>query len=1169
MNDIKNPVLYKIWEDRYRKNNESLDDNYRRVAKYVAHNSNEEKDFYEVISEGLFLPAGRTMSNSGIGDNLTLNNCFKAGAKVQTDAGFKNIEDIKIGDMVLGADNKYHKVVNTIERDYCGDIFHLKSKYFYDDIYCTPNHQFLTQNGWTRADRLMIGERVHSQDKLKTPSVVFNKEYEDVDITTNFPLDEKTRICDNQDGTVTIERLCNKNPHNDNVNWMKVNNHVNRTIKFTPEFRYFIGRWIGDGSITRYKGKHNHTIIQIVFNASKERDIAIKCKEIGDNTFGFNCEWRETNQNIIVLRWNNEILATWFYQEFGEKCDGKHLDKKYIGDIEIAKGLFDSDGCIDTHGGGKLVLKNKSLIEWFRDTMFLNGYNTFRVQESNKHEDTYAVTYSTYVGKKGFNQQLTKTYYDKRLGYENIKTIWTDYVFIDSIDIEENQNCKVYNLSVEDEHSYTVNGVVVHNCFVAPQIPDDLKSIFDTVKLGAVTHKAGGGIGYDFSLLRPEGTTTSNDAIASGPVSFMEVFNTQTSTILQGNRRGANMGVMNIYHPDIEKFITAKTEQGKFTHFNLSVMVDDNFMHAVENNENVFLHYPVYDENGKILNDESQWKIKTLINAKELWNKIMKLAYDNGEPGIFFYDNMNKDNNLYYTENIVCSNPCSEYLAGTVYGVQNPSEYGGACNLGSIILPNFIINPFTSDATIDAGRLIRTIRIAVRMLDNIIDVNKFPDKIYENYQKRFRTIGLGITGLADALAMLNLKYSSEEGRKYVDNLLDDISYYAYEASCMLAQEKGSFPGFNLKMLSSGYLSKQNKDWNHIRQMIGTDGIRNAKIMSIAPTGTMSLTFGNNCSSGIEPIFSLEYERKVKFGGQSKENTQVVKIRDFAYEKWLEFNDDPNCIVNKDIFETALNMSVDDHVNMLAVIAKHVDMSVSKTINIPTEYSFDDTKNVYMKCWKSGIKGCTIFRPNELRQGVLIDANQKNQESKVQTEESIPRGAIMNCSDDLVGKKRKLTTGCGSLHVLAFFDPYNGDLQEVYFNKGSTGGCANFMTGLSRTVSLLCRAGVDIATIKDQLDSSGVCPSYATRAATKHDTSKGSCCPMAIGNALVDMWKEMQDEINDTCDADSEVEYNKPRIINDPKRVSENNNARCPECGEPLEHEGGCDICKSCGYSHCG
>lgn len=998
--------------------------------------------------------------------------------------------------------------------------------------------------------------------------------------------------------------------------------------------------------------------------------------------------------------------------------------------------------------------------------------------------------------------------------------------------------------------------LTLNNCFVCYQVPDDLDGIFECVKLGAKTHKAGGGIGYDFSLIRPTGSKTSNDAIASGPVSFMEVFDTQTSTILQGNRRGANMGVMNIYHPDIEQFITAKTVEGKFTHFNLSVMVDDDFMHAVQKKEKIYLHYPVYTKKGKILKDESKWTTKIEVDAFNLWEKIMKLAYDNGEPGIFFYDNMNKDNNLYYCENIVASNPCvsgdtviltkngycridecvneptiiwngyewsevtpkitgknqkmikftfsdgselkttyyhkfilknnsrveaqnlivgdklakfnypiiegtvedknaytkgfysgdgtynkekkasliylygrkkelshlfpnigistqencqdrteiilpeiyekdfvpdntysinsrlnwlaglldsdgsvngadgslaissinrnflldvkfmlstlgvasclgvlreagkrmlpsadrsiykeydckkcyrlsirasmvkkllelglqchrlqiscnpnrdasrfiqitnieyledieplvycfnepknhsgifngimtaqcSEYLAGTVFD-DNTQKYGGACNLGSLLLHNFVYKPFTKEAGIDSDKLNETIRIAVRMLDNIIDINKFPDKIYENYQKRFRTIGLGVTGLADMLAMLGIEYGSEEALEMTDVIMDTVAVCAYNASCDLAIEKGAFPAYQDDFLKSGYLKKQDKSWNLVKEKIAKYGIRNARILSVAPTGTMSLTFGNNCSSGIEPIFSLEYERKIKFGGQSDDDIQVVKIQDCAYKKWLEICDKPECIVGKDVFVTALELGVDKHIEMLGAIAKHIDMSVSKTINIPEEYSFEDTKDVYLKCWKLGIKGCTIFRPNPLRQGILISNNAKKKEEK-KPNTVLGRGDIVVADDNVIGLKRKLTSGCGSIHVQAFFDPVTGLLQETYVSKGSTGGCLSNMNGLSRMISLAARAGVGLEDIVDQLNSCGACPSYATRNATKHDTSPGACCPMAIGRALL----EMSDEFRDWMENNENNEIRIPRVEHEKQKAKIN---KCP------------------------
>ena len=719
--------------------------------------------------------------------------------------------------------------------------------------------------------------------------------------------------------------------------------------------------------------------------------------------------------------------------------------------------------------------------------------------------------------------------------------------------------------------------LTLNNCFVAPQIKDDLTDIFNKVSLGAKTHQKGGGIGYDFSQLRPKGSPTSNDAVASGAISFMDVFNAQTSTILQGNRRGANMGVMNVYNIDIKDFITAKSyDEGKLNHFNVSVMVDDEFITAVRNNENVFLHYPVYNDEGQIEKNPDNWIYKKEVSAKEIWDSIMQRAYDNGEPGIFFYDNLNKDNNLWYIENIVCSNPCAEYLAGTIYGKDkegnklNPNDFGGACNLGSLFLHNFVEHPFTSDARINYDKLKNTIYSAVKMLDNIIDINNFPDKIYENYQKSFRTIGLGITGLADALTMMNIKYNSNTAIPHVSKLMNFISLNTYKASIELSKERGEFPLLDReKFVESGFIEKHSRhsdDWKRVKEDILKYGIRNAKMISIAPTGTLSLTFGNNCSSGLEPIFSLEYERKVKMGGQSDDDIKIIPMRDYAYGEWLKVKDNPECVVDKDVFVTALEMTVDEHVDMLAAIAYHVDMSCSKTINVPSDYSFEDTKKIYKKCHDLGIKGCTIFRPNEIRQGIMIteSSSDKNEENKYNSQSELPRGYIIKADDNCIGLKRTLRTGCGSLHCEAFFDPSNGQLLETYFSKGSSGGCNNFMIGLSRLISLAARGGIDIHSIVDQLNSCGTCPSYAVRAATKRDTSKGSCCPVAIGNALLDMYNAMQEEIKEDEYLGEVKEYEFLGEYND-KKISN----PCPQCGEELTFEGGCNICKSCGWSKCG
>lgn len=420
------------------------------------------------------------------------------------------------------------------------------------------------------------------------------------------------------------------------------------------------------------------------------------------------------------------------------------------------------------------------------------------------------------------------------------------------------------------------------------------------------------------------------------------------------------MGCLLIYHPDILEFLESKSwDEGKLTHFNLSILIDDEFMKAKDNNEEITLRYPCMNDKGEIIKDESKWEITKKINALDLWNKIMKKAYDTGEYGVLYYDNMNKDNNLKYMENIVTTNPCAEYLAGILFDDDKVLyDHFGACNLGSLFLHNFVLKPFTSQAEIDYEKLQKTIKIAVRMLDNIIDINKFPLENYKKYQKAVRTIGLGITGLADLLVMMNVKYGSRESIDLVDNLMDFITYNAYKSSCELAQEKGSFPMLNKEaFVKSNFIQKhimRNPIWKNIEEMILKNGIRNARMISVAPTGTLSLSYGNNCSSGLEPIFSLEYERKIKIGGQSEDNIVICKMKDYAYDLWENITE--NNIVEKDKFVTAMDLDVDAHIDILGIISFHTDMSCSKTINIPTDYPFDKTKEVYDKCHKLGIKG---------------------------------------------------------------------------------------------------------------------------------------------------------------------------------------------------------------------
>lgn len=737
--------------------------------------------------------------------------------------------------------------------------------------------------------------------------------------------------------------------------------------------------------------------------------------------------------------------------------------------------------------------------------------------------------------------------------------------------------------------------LTLNNCFSLNFVPDSMEGIFNFVKYGAITQKAGGGTGYNFSLLRPNGTPTSNEAIASGVVSFMNAFDAQTHTVLQGSRRGANMGCLCIYHPDIYEFLESKSwDEGKLTHFNLSFLVDDKFMEAVEKDENIYLRYPCMTENGDFIYDEDKWDVKKEVNARELWNLIMEKAYNTGEYGVLYYDNMNKDNNLKYMEKIVTTNPCGEYLSGVItLDGKARYDYFGACNLGSLFLHNFVENPFTEKAKIDMDKLEKAIRVGVRLLDDIIDINNYPLENYANYQKNIRTIGLGITGLADLFVMLGLEYGDETSIQLTDELMDFIVYTAYDESCNLAKEKGSFNFLNKeKFVESNFIKKhieRNPKWNNIKEKILKDGIRNARLISIAPTGTLSLSYGNNCSSGLEPIFSLEYDRKIKVGGQDEEHERIYKMRDYAYGEWLEFNNENN-IVNKDVFKTSMELSVKSHLDILSTIAFHTDMSCSKTINIPTEYPFEDMKDVYMECWKRGIKGCTVFRPNEVRQGILLTNEDKKQDEK---SHELKRGEWEVKPQGCIEIPRKIYSGCGKMTLHITIIPSEKRVFDVYVTNSAKGGCSLSIQNIAITISNLIRTGGSLQSLEKSYEGAGNCSSFARARAKGQTVSKGNSCGSAILHMLLDVEKDLKNdcleelqllgyydkretmevvkEKEEECKLDKSETFTKEELefIDQYGEIAfAQRFGRCPVCYEKLSHIGGCIQCGACSWSKC-
>src|SRR6516162_7402179 len=473
----------------------------------------------------------------------------------------------------------------------------------------------------------------------------------------------------------------------------------------------------------------------------------------------------------------------------------------------------------------------------------------------------------------------------------------------------------------------------------------------------------GGGIGVDFSTLRPRGTPAKGaGSIASGAVSFMHLWDAMCGTILStGARRGAMMATLRCDHPDIEEFITAKQQPGRLRRFNLSVQVTDAFMTAVRSDAQWPLVFPAAAFGGDGETVSREWSDATgatacrvirRVRARELWQLILRAAYDYAEPGVLFVDRINQLNNLWYRERITATNPCGEI----------PLPSYGCCDLGSLNLTSFVLAPFTSHARIDAESLVKTTRIAVRMLDNVIDASRFPLPQQAENARGSRRIGLGITGLADVLVMLGLTYGEDRALAVAADVMRLISHAAYRASIVLAREKGSFPHYDRnKYLLGPFVCTLPED---VRDGIATHGIRNSHLLAIAPTGTISLLAGN-VSSGLEPIFAASYARDVlaEDGGRKE-----FKLTDYAFDLWQRAQG-PSTGAPKN-FVTASELPVRAHIEMQAALQPFVDNSISKTINVPQNTSFDEFKQIYDMAYDVELKGCTTFRSNPVTGAIL-------------------------------------------------------------------------------------------------------------------------------------------------------------------------------------------------------
>ena len=677
----------------------------------------------------------------------------------------------------------------------------------------------------------------------------------------------------------------------------------------------------------------------------------------------------------------------------------------------------------------------------------------------------------------------------------------------------------------------TQRKVTLFNCFVMGTVPDDMGGIFDMLKEAALTMQQGGGIGYDFSTIRPKGALVKGVAAdASGPLSFMDVWDSMCRTIMSaGSRRGAMMATLRCDHPDIEDFIAAKSDPARLRMFNVSVLVTDPFMEAVKADGDWDLVF--------------EGQIYKTLSARKLWDQIMQSTYEFAEPGVIFIDRINQANNLSYCETIAATNPCGE----------QPLPPYGACLLGSINLARLVEAPFERGAQLSAAALQDLVATAVRMMDNVVDASNFPLEAQALEARNKRRIGLGVTGLADALLMLGLRYGSEAAARQTEDWLHAIARAAYLASVQLAKEKGAFPLFEAgPYLASGTMQGMDED---VRAEIARHGIRNALLTSIAPTGTISL-YAGNVSSGIEPVFAYAYTRKVLQKDGSRSEEEVV---DYAVQMWRDKFGDADL---PDYFVNAQTLAPKDHVKMQAAAQKWVDSSISKTINCPEDISFEAFKEVYSAAYESGCKGCTTYRPNAVTGSVLsVSESSETTPETDQGAEVIYMSEPLDRPQALEGQTYKLKWPDSehAIYLTVNDVVVNGHRRpfEVFINSKNMEHFA-WTVALTRMISAVFRRGGDVSFVVEELKAV-----FDPRGGA---WIKGKYIPSilaAIGGVL-----------ETHMVAIGFLEGEGLGLKQDPQAVmpagASGKGKACSSCGQyDLRMVEGCMTCASCGYSKCG